>query len=376
MLGQYKLMIHLAALKRFLLLGQGDFIQCLMDALVPELSKRASRLFRHNLLAHVDGAVRSSNAQYFDPVVLEQLDVKILKGSPGDDGWKVFTLNYQVRAPLNAVLHETAMANYLQMFRFLWRLKRVSHATSSLWERTVKTNDVLDGLPGVGPVRHRCQLLRHEMQHFVSNLMSYSMFEVLESSWEVLQRAIAEAADLDAVIAAHDEYQRYIMEATLLGPGEDEERLRKMLHNLFDVVLRFCEMQQHFITAGLEIAHQRDLHAQRIYERTQEGMWGVVEGDEAALPNIELKGMQLAENVAEQYSVISKAFVSKLNEFISLVDEVGHALGQNNLRFLTVRLDFNKFYEPARRKGLPPIKGGSPPTVARFKGSPLRSPRH
>ena len=63
-------------------------------------------------------------------------------------------------------------------------------------------------------------------------------------------------------------------------------------------------------------------------------------------------------------------------EDFELHDEVGHALGQNNLRFLTVRLDFNKFYEPARRKGLPPIKGGSPPTVARFKGSPLRSPRH
>ena len=106
-----------------------------MDALVPELSKTATRLYRHALLEHGDGAVRSSIAQFDDRDVLERLDVKILKSSPGDDGWKVFTLNYQVDPPLNAVLHESAMANYLHMFRFLWRLKRVSHAVSSLWER-------------------------------------------------------------------------------------------------------------------------------------------------------------------------------------------------------------------------------------------------
>ena len=93
---KYKLVTHLSAIKRYLLLGQGDFAQHLMDALQPELSKRASRLFRHALLAQVDGAIRASNAQFDDPEVLERIDVKILHASPGDDGWKVFTLDYRV----------------------------------------------------------------------------------------------------------------------------------------------------------------------------------------------------------------------------------------------------------------------------------------
>ena len=49
-LKKYDLWKHLNALKGFLLLGHGDFVASLMDALVPELSKPASRLFRHNLL--------------------------------------------------------------------------------------------------------------------------------------------------------------------------------------------------------------------------------------------------------------------------------------------------------------------------------------
>ena len=140
---KYNLVLHLSAIKRYLLLGQGDFAQHLMDGLRPELTKRASRLFRHALLAHVDGAIRSSNAQYDDPRVLERIDVKILQGSPGDDGWKVFTLDYSVAGtPLNAIITDKSMANYLQIFRFLWRIKRVESSLSLLWQRTLTTSKV------------------------------------------------------------------------------------------------------------------------------------------------------------------------------------------------------------------------------------------
>lgn len=43
MLDKFKLRTHLAAIKKFLLLGQGDFVVCLMDALKPELDKVVAR---------------------------------------------------------------------------------------------------------------------------------------------------------------------------------------------------------------------------------------------------------------------------------------------------------------------------------------------
>jgi gamma-tubulin complex component 3 len=62
-LDEHKLLEHLAALKKFLLLGQGDFVSALLDAVGPELSKRADAVYRHNLIGVLDTALRGTNAQ-------------------------------------------------------------------------------------------------------------------------------------------------------------------------------------------------------------------------------------------------------------------------------------------------------------------------
>jgi gamma-tubulin complex component 3 len=79
---KFKLPVHLRALKKFMLLGQGDFITCLMDNLGPELQKSADHLtrYKHRLTSTVEGALRSSNAQYEDPEVLDRIGVQLLGG--------------------------------------------------------------------------------------------------------------------------------------------------------------------------------------------------------------------------------------------------------------------------------------------------------
>lgn len=51
---RFKCANHALALKRFLLLAQGDFIQSLMDSLQDTLSKRAAEVYRHNLVGVCD----------------------------------------------------------------------------------------------------------------------------------------------------------------------------------------------------------------------------------------------------------------------------------------------------------------------------------
>jgi gamma-tubulin complex component 3 len=100
----YHLFEHIKALKKFMLLGQGDFFGCLFDLFGPELSKSADRLFRQNLNHLLDGALRSSNAQFKKPEILNRVSVKLLNPTLGDTGWEVFTLDYSVEPPLNAVV--------------------------------------------------------------------------------------------------------------------------------------------------------------------------------------------------------------------------------------------------------------------------------
>lgn len=64
MMEEYKLLLHLKALKSFLLLGQGDFACQLMDAVGPILEGPAVRVYKHALSAALDSAVRSSNAEF------------------------------------------------------------------------------------------------------------------------------------------------------------------------------------------------------------------------------------------------------------------------------------------------------------------------
>ncbi|CAM9091251.1 unnamed protein product, partial [Ectocarpus fasciculatus] len=104
MMDKAHLVTHLHALKSFMLLGQGDFVTCLMDSVSPELKKRASQIYRHNLTGILEGALRSCNAQYEPAYVLDKITVRLLEPSPGDTGWEIFSLDYAVDAPLTALI--------------------------------------------------------------------------------------------------------------------------------------------------------------------------------------------------------------------------------------------------------------------------------
>lgn len=77
----FKFDIHLQAIKRYLLLGQGEFIHTLMQIISNELSKPASTIYRHNLIGFLESAIRASNVQYLPQEILMRLDVKLLEAN-------------------------------------------------------------------------------------------------------------------------------------------------------------------------------------------------------------------------------------------------------------------------------------------------------
>lgn len=129
---KYKFEGHCNSIRKYLLMGQGDFMQYLMDLLSDELNNSAAQIYRHQLMGQLETAIRSSNAQYHDPEFLGRLDIKLLESSPGDKGWEIFMLDYRVNdlSPLSTVFTEEVMQAYKKIFNFLWRLKRVEHLLS------------------------------------------------------------------------------------------------------------------------------------------------------------------------------------------------------------------------------------------------------
>lgn len=139
MLDKYHLLNHCAALKRYLLLAQGDFIECFLEFADGALRKDAKKeVFRHNIRALVDQAVRHSNAQYHDPEFLDRLDVSLSYANAGEIGWDVFSLDYAVTSPLHVVFsREKAMAVYRKVSTFLWKLRRANYSLKDCWKHQI-----------------------------------------------------------------------------------------------------------------------------------------------------------------------------------------------------------------------------------------------
>lgn len=254
---KYNLMEHCSALKRYVLLAQGDFAQQLMNEVGHKLDEPASKQFHHNLVASLEAAVRSSNAQYERKDIISRLDIKLMEPSPGDDGWDIFSLLYHIDTPINAVITDEAAQRYLQVFGFLWRLKRVEWSLCETWSRQMTaTHHLGRSQPQLRHALHRCHVLRHDMLHTVSTLSNYMMFEVIETSWVAFTRAVAAAMDMDALIAAHEAFLSSVMERGLMSGAT--EVLKTPLNMLFDDVLHFVRVQEQLYTdAQAEVAAQR-----------------------------------------------------------------------------------------------------------------------
>ena len=149
---------------------------------------------------------RNSNAQYDSPAVLRRLDARMLELSHGEIGWDVFTLEYRVDSPLDVIVTPHGSKQYLKVFNFLWRIKRVEYALGATWRRCMTgargVLGAVDDLFGNDWKTARCVI--SEMIHFVSQLQYYILFEVIESSWDALHTAITKPdATLDDLIQAH-----------------------------------------------------------------------------------------------------------------------------------------------------------------------------
>ncbi|KAL8136209.1 hypothetical protein AgCh_010706 [Apium graveolens] len=347
---QYKFKEHCLAIKRYLLLGQGDFVQYLMDIVGPELSEPANTISSFKLAGLLESAIRSSSAQYDDPDILDRLRVKMMPHNIGDRGWDVFSLEYDARVPLNTLFTESVMTKYFRIFNFLWKLRRVEHALIGVW-KTMKPNSIaFTKLPEAVKLQlilasRRCQVLWDEMNHFITNLQYYIMFEVLEVSWSNFSSEMEAAKDLDDLLAAHEKYLHSIVEKSLLG--ERSQSLYKTLFVLLDLVLRFRshadrlyegvnELQARTVESSLP---SRDKTNRQSSNKTSvPGSW-LGEGRKA----ITQRAGEFLTHSGQEIDTISKEYSTLFRGFISQLPVQQHI----DLKFLMFRLDFTEFYSRA-----------------------------
>ncbi|BFZ64754.1 Microtubule-nucleating Tub4p (gamma-tubulin) complex component [Saitoella coloradoensis] len=346
MRNKFHLFHHLGAYKRYLLLGQGDFIALLMETLGDSLEKPAILLHRHNLTSALDTAIRESNAQYEDADVLRRLDARMLELSHGETGWDVFTLEYKVESPVDVVVTPECARGYLRVFNFLWSIKRVEYALAAIWRKTATgARGVLrDMSPTMRAEWMRARCLGEEMVHFVCQLQYYILFEVLESSWDTFQAECTKPdATLDTLIQAHATYISSITQKGLL----DTSRLGKansflsQLHEIFKTILAHKDAMDALYTVAVNEFTRVAQEKAEAQSRTARGEWGYI----GASSNQSQESSEL-DVLSERLNDLKVNFSARLQ--VLLGDLAYQA--DSEMRFLGVRLNYNEFYQLPQRR--------------------------
>ncbi|EXJ73201.1 uncharacterized protein A1O5_02961 [Cladophialophora psammophila CBS 110553] len=348
---KFGLFTHLTAIKKYMLLAQGDFFDLLIESLAQHLDRPVNSMYRHNLTSQLEHAIRHSNAQYDDAEVLRRLDARMLELSSGEIGWDCFTLEYKISAPCDVVITQWANTQYLKIFNLLWRIKRVEYSLSSTCKRCMTGGRgvlaaVSDKL-GNDWKRSRCVVA--EMVHFVNQLQYYLLFEVIEASWKKLEEALHKPeATLDDLIEAHTNYLNNITKKGLIGQqrhlvtGQQEDSLIVQVHHILKCMLAYREVIDSLYSYSVAEYTRRQQFSAKIERRTAQGKWGITEKDlfgdsRASTPTSAaaagaLRGAQL---VLEE----NDSSLAPPNENINITDDETH-LNSLRTRQLTLSADF------------------------------------
>jgi gamma-tubulin complex component 3 len=366
---KFHLFEHLKALKNYILLGQGDFIALLMESLSSNLDRPAGAQYRHTLTAQLEHAIRGSNAQYDSPEVLRRLDARMLQLSHGDIGWDCFTLEYKIDAPVDVVVTEWGNRQYLKVFNFLWRIKRVEFALASTWRKSMTgARGVLQGEDkNVSQAWKLTRGVLAEMIHFIGQLQYYILFEVIESSWDELQSAIhKEGCTLDDLIKAHTKYLNAITHKGLLGAkkkihGEiDDNTFMVQLGEILRLMLSYRDAVDGLYSWAVSDFTRRQ--GADVRNETQ----GRREDDDGLLINTPATARRgprhlpdstpatLAdESIPDEFPVLQERLQALGGHFKSRVCLLLGDLAYQpdvDMRFLGVVMNFNDVYQPVRKK--------------------------
>jgi len=359
-----KLLDHLKAVKNYLLLGRGDFISLLIENLGPSLNKPASTLYRHNLTATLESAIRATSDER---LLLNRLDVRMLEFSPHESGWDVFMLEYKTERPINLILSSGAMEKYMRMFRVLWKMKRLEYALDRAWKVVILgVNRSLRHLHCLRSDFHRARLVISEMIHFIRQLQSYCHLEVIDCGWQEFEKKLmSEGGDLDSLIEGHSAYlDRLVSKGLLLSTRAGKENTCLLLaEECFKVILAFKDSIDNLYAYGLsksarlQSAHQQGGSKRRkMYGRMQDSSsegYGEEEDEEEGDDEGE-EGSRASDDTeaedrssAMQLEAIRMQLLGHSKRFTDLVLDLISCLStqqDSDMKFLAVRLNFSLFY--------------------------------
>ncbi|MBW0483746.1 hypothetical protein O181_023461 [Austropuccinia psidii MF-1] len=390
-----KLLNHLNALKDYLLMGRGDFISLLIESLGPSLNKPANTLYRHNLTATLESAIRATSNE---TQLINRLDVRMLEFTSMELGWEVFMLEYKIERPLDVIMSSGSMEKYMKMFKMLWKIRRVEYALDLAWKVImVDVNKSLKDCHGLINDFRRIRLVLSEMIHFIRQLKSYCQLEVIDCGWQEFKKklimnhglinfddnvnnndemdsdgnnGLGNICDLDSLIESHSNYlERLITKGMLLSTKSGKENTCLLLvEECFKIILEFKALIDNLYNYGLT----KTFYHNATRSKSNKGLKGrnqdkvdnddydeecnqIEQDEDQEVDYDQMKKKRGMIKLDEELKLIREKIKKHSKLFTEIVLELISNLStqhDSDMKFLAVRLNFSLYYMRVKNSSL------------------------
>ena len=318
---KFKFSANLESINKYLLLGQGDMMQTLIESIFEELDKPANMILKHNLDSYLTNAIKASNSDVKDSENIKKINIILLNEEQGDIGWDIFCLEYNVDSPLNVIFNNKLLKDYQKIFLFFWKIKRVQYSQiNHIWKKIKNLNynsNKIKKNPFLKKLINTSIIFNQEIFHFISNLHNYFSLEVLETQYKKLQLDLNNIKNLDELIHKHKIFVENIKKQCLLEEGNKSIIIK--ISEIFDVILKFKKVFDVLYSFTYEINYENNYNFKRI-------------------KNI--------EEYVKQIDSLYNEYKRKVIEFIQLID----LIGRDNIKYLSMKLDYNYYYSSIEKE--------------------------
>lgn len=227
-----KVDIQTEVIKRFLLAGQGDFVQELLDNISEELDKNVALISSNVLKSGIDNAIKNSNAHYLHEDILKSVGWRFIVNDSGYTGWDVFSLDCRVDYPLCLVFPQAVMDRYSVIFNFLWKLKRVESVVKRLW----MDNYGLNRMGRVRKIPLKYYAFRSAANHFATAVLAEMLLRI-DIEWNRFAEAMHRIQNFYEFLTLHSNFVTTLEEITLISLKD--KSIIGRLGALTQAILRF-----------------------------------------------------------------------------------------------------------------------------------------
>ncbi|EGR31712.1 hypothetical protein IMG5_103560 [Ichthyophthirius multifiliis] len=248
---------RLQSLKNYFFLEKGDFFVHLIDSCEEELQKPAQLLSKEKLESLLEMSIRTSSlssdifledltydiSQYTlseqlfayqniqktysdtNSSLQQQQQEKFKMYIPARDskGIELFSLDYNVKWPLNLILNRKTLTKYQLLFRHLFQFKIVERNLCKTWIfiQSAKELNLINFFK-------KSYYLLSRMLHFVKNFVYYICFEVIEQKWTKFINNIKNVSEFDDILILHETFLDQCLKESVLLDQNIVKTLQKI----------------------------------------------------------------------------------------------------------------------------------------------------